>query len=34
MKKSQHANHAVMDIRNIHALNHNATEYLCIWTSI
>ena len=33
MKKSQRANHAVMEIRNIRVLNHNATEYLCIWTS-
>ena len=34
MKKSQHANHVVMEIRNIHVLNHNATEYLYTWTSI
>jgi len=34
MKKLQRVNHAVMEIRNIHAINYNATGYLCTWRSI
>ena len=33
-RKSQHANHALMEIRNIHAINYNATMYLCTRKSI
>ena len=34
MRKSQRANYAVMEIRNIRSINHNATRHLCTWRSI
>ena len=34
MRKSQRANHAIMEIQNIHAIRHSATGCLCTWTSI
>ena len=34
MKKLQCANYVFMEIQNIHVLNHNASKYLCAWTSI
>jgi len=34
MRKSQRANHAIMEIRNIRSINHNDRGYLCTWKSI
>jgi len=33
MRKSQRANHAVMEIQNISVINYNSTGYLCTWRS-
>jgi len=34
MRKSQRVIHAIIEIRNIRAINHNATGYSCTWRPI